>query len=116
MQKNFALTQVHKDATFDVNENLARTAKLSLRIPLPDKQLVIMCDANEHEARYVLLIEEYTEPKDGKKKMYAPVAFGSQSFTEGQISLTTYANEFLALHFAFDELALILWGVKHPQL
>ena len=46
----FELTQVHKDAMFDINENLANAAKMSLRLPLPDKQLVIMCDASEHAA------------------------------------------------------------------
>ena len=112
----FTLAQVHKDAIFDINQNLARAAKLSLRLPLPDKQLVIMCDASEHAAGYVLLIEDYTETNDGQKKTYAPVAFGSQRFTEGQMSLTMYAKEFLAMHFAFDEFAHILWGVKNPQL
>ena len=112
----FAMMQVHKDAIFDINENLARAAKLSLRLPLPDKQLVIMCDASEHAAGYVLLIEDYTESNDDKKKTYAPVAFGSQRFTEGQMSLTMYAKEFLAMHFAFDEFAHILWGVKKPTI
>ena len=112
----FEMTQVHKDAIFDISENLARAAKLSLRLPLPDKQLVIMCDASEHAAGYVLLIEDYTENNDEKKKTYAPVAFGSQRFTEGQMSLTMYAKEFLAMHFAFDEFAHILWGVKKPTI
>ena len=112
----FTLTQVHKDAIFDINQNLARAAKLSLRLPLPDKQLVIMCDAREHAAGYVLLIEGYTEANDGQKKTYAPVAFGSQRFTEGQMSLTMYAKEFLAMHFAFDEFAHILWEVKKPTI
>ena len=107
----FQRTQVHKDAIFDINENLANAAKMSLRLPLPDKQLVIMCDASEHAAGYVLLIEDYTETSEGPTKSYAPVAFGSQRFTEGQMSLTMYAKEFLAMHFAFDEFAHILWGV-----
>ena len=112
----YELTQVHKDAIFDINENLANTAKMSLRLPLPDKQLVNMCDASEHAAGYVLLIEDYTETNDGPTKSYAPVAFGSQRFTEGQMSLTMYAKEFLAMHFAFDEFAHILWGVKKPTI
>ena len=118
LQKNvkFALTQVHKDAIFDINQNLARAAKLSLRLPLPDKQLVIMCDAIEHAAGYLLLIEDYTEANGGQKKTYAPKAFGSQRFTEGQMSLTMYAKEFLAMHFAFDEFAHILRGVKKPTI
>ena len=110
------LTQVHKDAIFDINENLANAAKMSLRLPLPDKQLVIMCDASEHAAGYVLLIEDYTETNDGPTKSYAPVAFGSQRFNEGQMSLTMYAKEFLAMHFAFDEFAHILWGVNKPTI
>ena len=71
-----------------------------------------MCVAREHAAGYVLLIEAYTETNEGNKKTYAPVTFGSQRFTEGQMSLTMYAKEFLAMHFAFDEFAPILWGAK----
>ena len=112
----FALTQVHKDATFDINQNLARAAKLSLKLPLPEKQLVIMCDASEHAAGVVLLIEVYTETNDGNKKTYARVAFGSQRFTEGQMSLTMNAKEILAVHFASDELAHKFWGVKKPTI
>ena len=52
----FALKQVHKDAMFDINDNLTRAAKQSLRLPVPDKQLVIMCDASEYTSGYVLLI------------------------------------------------------------
>ena len=50
---------------------------MSLRLPLPDNQLVIMCDASEHAAGYVLLIEDYTDTENGPMKSYAPVAFGS---------------------------------------
>ena len=108
----FELTQIHKDAMFGINENLANAAKMSLRLPLRNKQLVIMCDASEHAAGYVLLIEDYSKRNDGPTKSSAPVAFGSQRFTEGQMSLTMYAKEFLAMHFAFDEFAHILRGVK----
>ena len=51
---------------------------MSLKLPLPDKQLVIMCDASEHAAGYVLLIEDYADPS--VKQTYAPVAFGSKKF------------------------------------
>ena len=62
--ETFTLTQVLQNCIFDLTENFAKAAKLSLRLHLPDKQLVIMCDASEHAAVYVLLIEDYTE-KDG---------------------------------------------------
>ena len=77
---------------------------------------MIMSDASEHAAGYILLIEDYTETNDGPTKSYAPVVFGSQRFTEGQMSLTLYAKLFLAMHFAFDEFAHILWGVKKPTI
>ena len=33
----FQLTQVHKDSIFDINENLAKAAKLSLRLAITRK-------------------------------------------------------------------------------
>ena len=108
----FKLNQQHKDAIFEINESLLKATKVSLKLPLPDKQLVIMCDASEHAAGYVLLIEDYADPS--VKHTYAPVAFGSKKFQGGQMSLTMYAKEFLAMHFAFDEFGHILWGAKKP--
>ena len=53
--------QRHKDAIFDINESLLKATKLTLKLPFPDKQLVLMCDANEHAAGYVLVIEDYSD-------------------------------------------------------
>ena len=47
------IIEVHKDAIFDINKNLASAASVSLRLLLPDKQLVIICIAIEHAAGYV---------------------------------------------------------------
>ena len=38
VKSSLTLILVHKDAIFDINESLARAAKLSLRLPLPDKK------------------------------------------------------------------------------
>ena len=108
----FKLSQQHKDAIFEINESLSKATKVSLKLPLPDKQLVIMCDASEHAAGYVLLIEDYAD--HSAKQTYAPVAFDSKKFQGGPMSLTMYAKEFLAMHFAFDEFGHILWGAKQP--
>ena len=88
----------------------------ALPVITPCKQLLIKCDASEHAAGYVLLTDDYTDSDVAPMKSYAPVAFGSQRFTKGQISLTVYATKFLAMHFAFDEFAHILWGVKKPTI
>ena len=74
------LTQVHEGVIFDI-KNLANAAKVSLQLPFPDKLLVIMCDA----AGYLLLLKEYTDSDVGPMTSYAPVAFGSPRFTEGQM-------------------------------
>ena len=87
-----------------------------MKLPLPDKQSVIMCDESEHAARYVLLIEDYSEPQSGSSKKYAPVAFGSKKFQGGLMSLTMYAKDFMAMHFVFDEVGHILWGAKKPLI
>ena len=67
-----------------------------------------MCDGSEHAAGYVLLTEDYTETQNGGRKIYAPVAFGNKRFSVGQMSIFIYAKEFLAMHFAFNELGHIL--------
>ena len=107
------LEQRHKDVIFDINESLLKATKLSLKLP-PGKQLVIMCDASEHAAGYVRLIEDYSETQSGSLKKYVSVAFGSEKFQGGQMLLTMYVKEFLAMHFAFDEFGHILWGAKKP--
>ena len=60
----FKLSQQHKDAIFEINESLLKATKVSLKLPLPDgyNKMVIMCDASEHAAGYVLLIEDYADP------------------------------------------------------
>ena len=111
----FRLSQQHKDAIFEINESLLKATKVSLKLPLPDKQLAIMCDASEHAAGYVLLTEDYAEPS--AKQTYAPVAFGSKKFQGGQNSLTMFAkefDEFDALHLM--NLATFCGVQKNPSL
>ena len=54
----FKLEQQHKAAIFKIIKCLSKATKVTLKLPLPDKQLVIMCDASEHAAGYVCLIED----------------------------------------------------------
>ena len=75
-----------------------------------------MCDASEHAAVSVLLTEDYTDTAEGPLKKYALIAFGSRRLKTDKMSLTKYAKEFLAMHFAFDEFGHILWGVKKPTI
>ena len=111
------MTKPQNHTILEMKENLAKAVELSIRLySLSDKQLVIMFDASEHAAGYVLLIKDYTESKIGTTKSYPLVVLGSQQCREGQMSVMMYAKEFLAIHFAIDELVLILWGAKKPTI
>ena len=50
MDTKLQMTHVHKEAIFDINGILTKAAKLSLSVPLPEQQLVLLCDASEHGA------------------------------------------------------------------
>ena len=72
MNMIFQLTQLHKDAIFDINENLAKSTKLSLRLLLPHHQLFITCYVSEHETGY---IKYDTTKNEEPSKTYAPAVF-----------------------------------------
>ena len=62
-----------------LKEDLKLAMERTMRLPLAGKQYVIMSDASDFAAGYVLLIEDYTQEQGRNKKTYAPVAFGSQN-------------------------------------
>ena len=74
-----------------------------------------MTDANIKNAGYALMTEEDPEQKiTSTKKTYAPVAFGSKTFSPSHLKMSIYAKEFLAIYFAFMEYSHILWGSTKP--
>ena len=114
---NFEITDEHT-AAFDVlSTQLANACDMSLRLPIANLQYVILSDASYYSAGYVLMIEDYTTNQQGDTvKSYAPVAFGSKIFNPTYLKLSIYAKEFLAVYFAFDTFAHILWGAQLPVL
>ena len=104
--------------TFEnINKALDNACGLWLKQPLPNKQYVLMTDANFKNAGYALMIEENADEKlTSVKKTYAPVAFGSKTFSPSQIKMSIYAKEFLAIYFAFMEYSHILWGSTKPVI
>ena len=77
-----------------------------------------MADASFYAAGFVLMIEDYTQVVNGisEQKIYAPVSFGSRIFKPNQLKMSIYAKEFLAVHFALDMFANILWRSEKPIL
>ena len=80
----------------EINENLYRCCQLALRQPLPGKQLVLMTDAIYQAAGYAVLIEEDTNQRcTTAGKIYAPLAYGSKTYTPSQIKISIYAKKTL---------------------
>ena len=46
------LTQQNKDGIFETNECVLKASKMSLKMPLPAKQLVNICAASGHAAGF----------------------------------------------------------------
>ena len=112
------ITQVHKDMFEQIKVDLTLAMERTLRLPIADRQYVIMADASDFAAGYVLMIEDYTREQGGKsKQIYAPVAFGSKKFSAAQYKHTIHTKEFLAIYYAFETFAHILWGIsKKPVI
>ncbi len=108
----FKISLDQEDSFKLIIEDHKKACNTSLRMPLPDKQFVIVTDASEHAAGYALMIEDYTDGQNtnGKKKSCAPVMFGSKTFNSAQMKYSAYTKEFLGLYFAFAAFRHIIWG------
>ena len=94
----------------EINEALDRCCQLALRQPLPGKQLVLMTDASFQAAGYAVLIEDDPNQKyTSTRKTYAPISYGSKTYSQSQIKMSIYAKEFLAIHIAFNDFRHIFW-------
>ena len=101
----------------EINEALDRCCQLALRQPLPGKQLVLMTDANLQAAGYAVLIEHDPNQKyTSTRKTYAPIAYGSKTFSPSQIKMSIYAKEFLAIYMAFKDFGHIVWDAIKPVI
>ena len=76
-----------------------------------------MTDASFGAAGYAVLIEDDSNQKFASlRKSYAPVAYGSKTFTPAQIKMSIFAKEFLAIYFAFKKLGHIFWCAPKPVI
>ena len=99
----------------EINKALDKCCDLALQQPIPNKQIALMTDASFGAAGYAVLIED--DPSQNftsLRKSYAPVAYGSKTFTTAQIKMSIYAKEFHAIYFAFKEFGHTFWGA--PKL
>ena len=76
-----------------------------------------MTDASFSAAGYAVLIEDDPlEKYTSTGKAFAPVAYGSKTFSPTQLKMSIYAKEFLAIFFAFIEFGHIFWGTPKPLI
>ena len=102
---------------FEINRDLDICSQLALKQPLPNKQLVLMTDASFTAAGYVILTEDDPNQKyTSVKNSYAPIGYGSKTFTPSQLKMSMYAKEFLAKFYAFKEFGHIFWGTPQPVI
>ena len=79
----------------EINRDLDRCSQLALKQPLPNKQLVLMTDSSFTAAGYAIMTEDDPSQKyTSVKKSYAPIAYGSKTFTPSQLKMSIYAKEF----------------------
>ena len=112
----FNITDEQKNSSDGLIEDLKKACNTSLRMPLPEKEFVIVTDASEHAAGYALMIEDYTDLENStrKKRSYAPVMFGTKTFNPAQMKYSAYTKDFLGLYFAFDAFRHLIWGKMKP--
>ena len=101
----------------EVNRALDKCCDLAVQQLIPNKQIAQITDASFDAAGYAVLIEDDPSQKlTSIRKSYAPVAYGLKSFTPSQIKLSIYAEDFIAIYFAFKEFGHISWGAPKPVI
>ena len=104
------ITSELKKTFGSVNRAQSDACESALKQLIPGKQLVLMTDASFRSAGYALMIEDNPDQKtQSKRKIYAPVAFGSKIFSPAQLKMSIYSKEVLAIYMAFLKFAHILW-------
>ena len=113
-QIDFKITEDHYKKLETLKADLIQATTLTLRLPKPGLQYVILCDASYHGTGFVLMVEDYV--KNEEVKTYAPVLFGSRLLNTAQLKFSIYCKELLALYFALDHFSHYIWGSAKPVI
>ena len=104
-------TEDHVKALEVIKKDLMEATNVTLQLPKPGLQNVILCDASYHGAGFVLMMEDYVNETGKKeKKTYALVSSGSHLFNATQLNFSIYYKEFLALYYALDYISHYILG------
>ena len=101
----------------DLYDVLDKCCQLALRQPSPDKKLVLMVDASSHAAGCAVLTEDDPNQKITlTRKNYAPIAYGSKTFTPSQIRMSIHARDVLTIYLAFKDFGHTFLGTLKPNI
>ena len=64
----YEITDEHHTYLKDLTKMLENSCKITLRLPKPDLQYVILADASYYSAGYVLMVEDYVQKGDVEQK------------------------------------------------
>ena len=110
------ITSELKERFDSVIKALGDACELSLKQPIPGKQLVLITDVSFRRAEYAPMFEDKPDQKtESKGKTYAPAAFGSKFFPTPQLKKSTYLKESLVNNLDFPEFAHISKGTKKRE-
>ena len=76
-----------------------------------------MADASFQAAGYAVLIQDDSNQKSFlTRKTYAPIPYGSKTYSQSQTKLSIYAKKFLAIYMGFKDSGIIFWGATEPVI
>ena len=62
----------------------------------------------------MLIGDDPNQKYTSTRKTYAPIAYGSKTYSPSQIKICKYAKEFLAIYMAFEKFGHVFWGSTKP--
>ena len=112
-ENKVTITQQPIRKNAELNKALDAACGLALKQPLLNKKLLLATDASFQAPGYALMTEENLEQNIcTTRKLFAPIAFGSQVFTTAQLKISTYCKEIRGFYHAFLDYSHMLWDAQ----
>ena len=100
----------------EINKALDRCCELALKQSLSNKQIALMTDARIQQQVMQFSSDDALKKDGPTRKAFAPIAYGSKTFSPNQLKMSIYAKEIVAIFFACKEFGHIFCGTPKPTL
>ena len=71
--RELEVTEEHRKSLATIKQDLLRATEITLRLPKPGLQYVILCDASYHGTGFVLMVEDYVKENNSGEKKRRPM-------------------------------------------